>query len=179
MEEKFQWKEELWKKCVEFHGHECGGLMIGFRAALYVMELFDFSRSEDEELVCVTENDACGVDAIQVLLGCSVGKGNLLFRLRGKQAFRFYHRKTHDAVRLVLRETGHMSREEKMKYMKNSLPRELFEVQRIEEDLPVKARIFRSVKCECCGEVTAENMIRLQDGKQVCLDCYDSYTRFL
>ena len=30
---------ELWKGCVEFHGHECGGLAVGFRAALYAKEL--------------------------------------------------------------------------------------------------------------------------------------------
>ncbi|MCI5189229.1 MAG: hypothetical protein D3905_05405, partial [Candidatus Electrothrix sp. AS4_5] len=32
--------------------------------------------SPDEEIVCVTENDSCSVDAIQVLTGCSIGKGN-------------------------------------------------------------------------------------------------------
>ena len=55
-------------------------------------------------MVCISENDACGVDAIQVLLGCSVGKGNLLFHMRGKQAFSFYNRKTGKSVRLVLKE---------------------------------------------------------------------------
>ena len=39
------------------------------------------------------ENDACSVDAIQVVLGCSVGKGNLLFHMRGKQAYSFYERR--------------------------------------------------------------------------------------
>ena len=29
----------LWKKCVEFHGHECGGLTIGYKASLYAIEL--------------------------------------------------------------------------------------------------------------------------------------------
>lgn len=67
------------------------------------MELLELDFSADEDVVCITENDACGVDAIQVLLGCSVGKGNLLFHLRGKQAFSFYNRKTGKAVRLVLR----------------------------------------------------------------------------
>lgn len=66
------------------------------------MELLELDFSADEDVVCITENDACGVDAIQVLLGCSVGKGNLLFHLRGKQAFSFYNRKTGKAVRLVL-----------------------------------------------------------------------------
>lgn len=83
----------LWNKCVEFHGHSCGGLTIGYKAALYAIELLDLKLggggnagclSADEEIVCISENDACGVDAIQVLLGCSIGKGNLLFHMRGK-----------------------------------------------------------------------------------------------
>ena len=61
--------ESLWEKCVEFHGHGCGGLAVGFRAVLYVWELFGSDQpAEDEEIVCVAETDACGVDAIQALL---------------------------------------------------------------------------------------------------------------
>ena len=90
-------KKILWEKCVDFHGHQCGGLTIGYKAALYAMELLELEFSDDEQVVCISENDACGVDAIQVLLGCSVGKGNLLFHMRGKQALcaRFlFHRRT-------------------------------------------------------------------------------------
>ena len=36
-------KESLYKKCVDFHGHSCGGLLIGFRAALCAMEEFGLS----------------------------------------------------------------------------------------------------------------------------------------
>ena len=61
--------DKLWEKCAEFHGHVCGGLTIGYKAALYAIELLDLSFSEDEEVVTITENDACGVDAIQVILG--------------------------------------------------------------------------------------------------------------
>lgn len=89
----------LWKKCVEFHGHECGGLTIGYKAALYAMKLIDITFSDDEDVVCISENDACGVDAIQVILGCSVGKGSLLFHMTGKQAFSFYNRKNGKAVK--------------------------------------------------------------------------------
>ena len=72
--------EALWQKCVAFHGHGCGGLAVGFRAVLYAWELFGSDRgSEDEELVCIAETDACGVDAIQALLSCTVGKGNIWF----------------------------------------------------------------------------------------------------
>ena len=90
---------DLWKKCVEFHGHHCGGLRIGYAAAMYAMELLNIRFSDNEQVVCISENDACGVDAIQVMLGCSIGKGNLLFHMTGKQAFSFYHRETGQSVR--------------------------------------------------------------------------------
>ena len=71
-----------WETCVQFHGHACGGLTIGYKAACYAAELLELSFSGDEQVVCIAENDACGVDAIQALLGCSIGKGNLLFHMR-------------------------------------------------------------------------------------------------
>lgn len=64
-----------WETCVQFHGHACGGLTIGYKAACYAAELLELSFSGDEQVVCIAENDACGVDAIQALLGCSIGKG--------------------------------------------------------------------------------------------------------
>jgi formylmethanofuran dehydrogenase subunit E len=94
-------KNEMWERAVRFHGHICPGLMIGFSASLYAMELLDLEFSEDEEVVCIVENDSCSVDAIQAVLGCTVGKGNLLFHMRGKQAFSFYNRNTGKSVRLV------------------------------------------------------------------------------
>lgn len=53
-----------WETCVQFHGHACGGLTIGYKAACYAAELLELSFSGDEQVVCIAENDACGVDAI-------------------------------------------------------------------------------------------------------------------
>ena len=172
-------ERELWENCAAFHGHECGGLTIGYKAALYAIELLDLHFSDDEQVVCITENDACGVDAIQVILGCSVGKGNLLFHLRGKQAFSFYNRTTGRSVRLVLKDRPEgMSRQESFAYYQSLAPRDMFTVKETTITLPESARLFQSVKCECCGETTAENMIRLENGKKLCLDCYQAYSRF-
>ena len=59
---------------VRFHGHECPGLAIGYRMATAAMETLDSFRAEDEELVAIVENDACGVDALQCVTGCTFGK---------------------------------------------------------------------------------------------------------
>lgn len=145
-----------WEKCVAFHGHACGGLTIGYKAACYAAELLELDFSGDEQLVCIAENDACGVDAIQALLGCSVGKGNLLFHMRGKQAFSFYNRTTGKSVRLVLRDRPEgMTREESFDYFQAQEPADLFDVKPATIALPEKAKLFDSYRCACCGETAA------------------------
>ena len=172
-------EQNLWEKCVAFHGHECGGLTIGYKAALYAIELLELNFSEDEQVVCISENDACGVDAIQVILGCSVGKGNLLFHMRGKQAFSFYNRRTGRSVRLVLRDKPEgMARAESFAYFQSLEPNQMFDVKDATLALPEQAKIFDSYHCECCGETTGANWIRLAGGKKLCLDCYREYNRF-
>ena len=170
---------KLWEKCVACHGHECGGLTIGYKAALYAAELLELSFSEDEKVVCISENDACGVDAIQVILGCSVGKGNLLFHIRGKQAFSFYNRLSGKSVRLVLKpRPQNMTREESFAYYQKMDYKDMFDVKEATISLPEQARLFESYTCECCGESTGANWIRISDGKKLCLDCCSSYDRF-
>lgn len=172
-------EQGLWERCVAFHGHACGGLTIGYQAALYATELLNLTFSDDEQVVCISENDACGVDAIQVLLGCSVGKGNLLFHMTGKQAFSFYNRKTGESVRLVLRRKPEgMTRAESFDYYQNSRPQDMFDVKETRIALPTAARIFDSYVCDCCGETTGSNWIHLAGDQKLCADCYKTYNRF-
>lgn len=167
------------EKCAAFHGHVCGGLTIGYKAAQYAIRLLNLTFSDDEEVVSIAENDACGVDAIQVMLGCSIGKGNLLFHMRGKQAFSVYNRKTGKAVRLVLKPKPEgLRKEDSLQYYQSREPEELFDVKPVVLALPEKARLFDSYRCDCCGEVTGANWIRLAGEKKLCLDCYESYDRF-
>jgi len=172
-------KKELWEKCAAFHGHVCPGLTIGYRAALYAAELLGLEYSDDEQVVCIAENDACGIDAIQVILGCSAGKGNLLFHMRGKQAFSFYERNSGKSVRLVLKpKPREMDRAESLKYYHECSNEEMFTVKPATIRLPVKAKIFDSYVCEECGETTAANWIRIAGGRKLCMDCYTPYDRF-
>ena len=170
---------KTWNDCVAFHGHECGGLTIGYKASLYAIELLKLEFSDDEQVVCIAENDACGIDAVQVMLGCSIGKGNLLFHMRGKQAFSFYNRKTGKSVRLVLKPKPEgMTKAGSFSYYQSCRPEDMFEVKETAIRLPEKARLFDSYVCDCCGETTGANWIRLAGERKLCLDCYESYDRF-
>lgn len=77
---KASYKIKPFEKAVEFHGHVCPGLAIGYRAAELGIEALACGRDTDEELVAIVENDACGVDAVQVVTGCTLGKGNLILK---------------------------------------------------------------------------------------------------
>ena len=168
----------LWEKAVGFHGHECPGLAIGVRAAVIAMDMLKTGASEDEELVCVTENDACGADGVQALTGCTFGKGNLIYRGTGKQAFSFFDRRSGKKVRLMLKSfSGEMSRAERMAFILNAPADKVFSIGEPAFSLPEPARHFTTVACQICGEGAPEHKIRLQDGKSVCLDCFKAYDR--
>ncbi len=169
--------QSLFEKSADFHGHQCPGLAIGVRAAVEAQKLLGIQHSKDEEIVCITENDACGVDGIQAILGCSAGKGNLIFRIRGKQAFSFFNRNSGDNVRLVLKQLPQMEREAKQRFILEAPLDEIFEIKKPGYPIPEEARLFPSIHCELCGESTAEPYIRLENGKKVCLDCFHEYYR--
>ena len=191
---------------VAFHGHACPGLALGFRAARVRDGRAEGGRSDDEELVCIVENDACGVDAIQVVAGCSVGKGNLILRDLGKHAYTFIDRRYNRAIRLVQRPEPVIERIDPLaaalrgKVMGGTatpdehrefntrqaaviekilaMPtEELFIIREIAPEIPEKARIFRSVQCASCGEMVAEHRARVKDGKFVCIPCAGEYGR--
>ena len=73
---------------IAFHGHSCPGLAIGIRLVELARKQLDIT--ETSNVVCVTETDMCGVDAIQFLTPCTYGKGNLVHRDYGKAGFTFF-----------------------------------------------------------------------------------------
>lgn len=170
---------KTWEDCVAFHGHACGGLAIGYQAGVYASRLLGLTFSADEQVVCIAENDACSVDAVQVMLGCSIGKGNLLFHMRGKQAYSFYRRSDGRSVRLVLKPLpAGITKEQSLDWYLHSEPERLFDVCPVKIVLPERARLFGSCRCDGCGEMTGSNWIRLAGEKKLCLDCYEEYDRF-
>lgn len=167
-----------WQKVVDFHGHACPGLAIGYKAVEAARAKMGVIFSLDEEVVCVTENDACGVDAIQVLTGCSIGKGNLIYRGTGKMAFSFFKRKDGESLRMIVKpHPGEMDRDKRLEYILNAPVDEIFNFMKPAFNLPDAARIFTSIVCESCGEGAPEHKMRLQDGNRVCLDCFKIYER--
>ena len=182
---------------VNFHGHACPGLAIGYRVARLALQEMGL-RARDEELVAIVENNSCAVDAIQLICGCTFGKGNLIFNDYGKQVYTFIRRPGPDAIRIAVTwspppenpETETMWKryaegdrspevtaavqDRKARRIQSVLETEdaaLFEVRRIVVEMPEPARIYQSTPCVSCGEKVMETRTRTVDGKVFCIPC--------
>lgn len=185
-----------WEKTVEFHGHECPGLAIGFRATELALEALGCDRSIDEELIAIVENNACGVDALQTLAGCSFGKGNLFYKDLGKSVYTIARRGNGNAVRVAVKygstfdpdfrslknrvaassatnEDRAIYREALQKRIKSILNSgtDVFDVKSVVIELPRQASIYQTLQCSICGEGVMEPRARLKDGRVVCIPC--------
>ena len=164
-----------YQQIIEFHGHECPGLAMGYRMARAAMNELKGMRSEDEEIVAIVENNACGVDALQCVTGCTFGKGNLIFHDYGKHVYTLYSRNTGKGVRVSFHGKGieqGKSREEIKDFILNADDDELLSVTGVSITEPEPARIFKSVKCDACGEGVMETRVREVDGKKFCVPCF-------
>ena len=185
------------EEVVHFHGHVCPGLAFGFRVAQAALEVMG-ERSLDEELVAVVENRSCAVDAIQVVSGCTFGKGNLVLRDYGKQVYTFLKRPQGEGVRISVKwiappedqemtswwqrfSQGDRSAEvtrairahkgRKVQAILQADTADLFEIRRVKEPLPEQARVYPSIRCTRCGEKVMEPMILMTDDRPFCRPC--------
>ncbi|RDI75829.1 Formylmethanofuran dehydrogenase subunit E [Gaiella occulta] len=191
--------DETVERVVAFHGHMCPGLAMGIQASLIALREIG-AHAMDEEVVAAVETDMCGVDAIQFLTGCTFGKGNLVHRDYGKNAYTFWRRSDGKAIRISGRPAawgrdpehedlfkkvrlGAASDDERERFQQlhvararailETPPEELFEWREVRGAPPRRARIHSSVVCADCGEGTMEIRIRRFQGRELCPECFE------
>lgn len=192
--------DETVQKVRDFHGHLCAGVTIGVRAAQIALREIG-PHSADEEVVAIVETDMCAVDAIQMLTGCTFGKGNLIHLDYGKNAYTFIRRSDGHAIRIISRpdgwpddnperqtlleriKSGSASEAEQKRYWELQEERalavlhlpeaQLFDVRQVAAEVPKRARLNASINCEECGETTMETRIRRFDGRNLCIPCFE------
>ena len=192
-------------RCVQFHGHTCPGLAIGFQAAMILMKRLDVRKAPDEELLAIVETDACGADAIQVMTGCTFGKGNFIFKNYGKHAFSLMDRGKGKGIRVCLlpdvfksdpeyfslskkvqsdeasaeeTERFRQLQQERVQKILEADPESLFTIEETSADLPARARIMESEICDICGEPTKRDLLHKINSKKICIPCAEGHKIF-
>ena len=165
-----------YEEAVRFHGHSCPGLAMGYRMTTVALDALDANRADDEELAAIVENDACGVDAVQFVAGCTFGKGNLVFRDYGKPVYTFFCRGTGRGVRVL----GHCRgmpkglREDRgrcINWLLNAPEEDVVSWREVKIEPPPMARLHDSALCAACGERVMATRLQEVEGRLLCIPC--------
>jgi len=174
---------------------------MGLRVGAAAMNALDVERAKDGQLLALIEIGVrhcatCFADGIQIITGCTFGKGNLRRLDYGKWALTLIDKETSRAVRVAVR-AEMMAANKQTDFFQNyrmkgipasQVPEEIAQplvdrvlnasvdqLVRVSEVFEYRIQdaphSFDSFVCEICGEMVAEPYGRLMGDKKVCIPC--------
>ena len=108
--------KELWEKVTEYHGHKCPGIAMGFKMCEAAILEMDANPSEDE-VVCISENKTCPVDAVRFIFGCTEDNQKLEIRPSDDLAFSFFNKTNGEKLKVQLKELNKDKKMDKNEFM--------------------------------------------------------------
>ena len=191
----------LLEAAIKFHGHKCPAMPMGLSVGSAAMSALGVERAKDGQLLALVEIGVnhcatCFADGVQMITGCTFGKGNLRRLNYGKWALTLVDKKKSRAVRVAVR-AEMMAANKKtdffQKYRMKGIPASqvppeaaqplvdgvlgapedrLLSISEVFEYKVVDApHSFESFVCAICGEMVAEPYGRLLEDKKVCIPC--------
>ena len=186
-----------------FHGHKCPAMPFGLRMGAAAMNALGVARAEDDQLLALVElGEAhcshCLADGIQMITGCTFGKGNIQQLGYGKFGLTLVDRATRRAVRVVpraeaqnaMKQTAFFTEYRGKGVPSSRVPDEVVDplIQNVlnapqekllvvgEEshfDVPKSSETFAFFVCERCGENVVEKYGRVIGQQKVCMPCQE------
>lgn len=193
----------------KFQGHKCISMVVGLRVGGAALNKLRVERAKDSELmllVDVGENHWAldYVDGLQVITGCTLGKGNLILTYKGKLSTVLINVEKKKAVRITpkveivlsFRRTDFFKEYRRKGIPASKVPSNIIDpLVEFVMDLPDERlmnisdifdyeysetpRSFNSFVCEECNEIVIEEYGRIKGDRMVCIDCAaNQNTRF-
>jgi len=190
-----------------FHGHKCPAMPMGLRVGAAAMNKLGVERSHDGQLVALLELGenhcaACFGDGIQMVTGCTFGKGNIQKLNYGKWGLTLIDRASGRAVRVAPKTEAMLANKQSdffKNYREKGVPASQVPAKVVEpliakvmgapdemlmnigdvvaHPLPKKVESFAGFVCDRCGEMTVEGYGRPLGDKKVCIPCYEQAAR--
>lgn len=187
----------------KFHGHKCPAMPMGLRVGAAAMNALGVERAKDGQLLALIDlgEDHCATcfaDGVQMITGCTFGKGNIKKTHKGKWAVTLVDKKNQKAVRVTPKAEAMLANKQTAffkEYREKGIPASqvpdkevdplvqkvmsapdnmLLSVSKVfdykYQDPP---HSFDGLVCEECGEMVVESYARVRGEKKVCQDCYE------
>ncbi|MDR3540019.1 MAG: formylmethanofuran dehydrogenase subunit E family protein [Desulfosporosinus sp.] len=96
-------EKTAWEQVVDFHGHTCPEISLGYRVAQIAMRELGISPAPNSELLVTAYTHSCALDAFQVLNRATYGRGTLLVNEKKQHVYHFQYTGTSEGVQISLR----------------------------------------------------------------------------
>ncbi len=197
--------EEYYEYGLVFHGHKCPAMPMGLRVGAAALNALGVERAKDGQLVTLIEigDDHCATcfaDGIQMITGCTFGKGNIQKTHYGKWGVTVIDVATSRAIRVVPKAEAMLANKQSVffkEYREKGIPAShvpesvidpmvqrvmgapddaLFSVGEIYQyDLVRNLHSFASIVCDACGEMVVEEYARIKGTKHICIPCQENH----
>jgi len=185
------------------HGHKCPAMPMGLRVGAAAMNALSVERARDGELLALVElgEDHCATcfaDGVQMITGCTLGKGNIKKLHYGKWGVTLVQVATGRAVRVTPRADAMFANKQTeffKEYRQKGVPASKVPLEVVEPlvqlvmsapderlltvgtlfdyEITRRPHSFASLVCDGCGEMTVEGYARIVGGKKVCIPCQE------
>jgi formylmethanofuran dehydrogenase subunit E len=185
------------------HGHKCPAMPMGLRAGAAAMNALAVPRAKDKDLIAILElgDDHCAhcfADGVQMITGCTFGKGNIRKLHYGKFGLTLVDRATGRAVRVVpiaraqmlMKQTKFFQEYRTKGIPASRVPEDVVDplIEQVmnapqdqilsvgaefRTDVEKKAETFATRVCQGCGEMVVENYLRVVADQVVCIPCQE------
>jgi len=185
------------------HGHKCPAMPMGLRVGAAAMNALGVERAKDGQLLALVElgEDHCATcfgDGIQMITGCTFGKGNIKKLHYGKWGVTLVEVATGRAVRVTPKAEAMLANKQTdffKEYREKGVPaskvpaavvdplvqkvmgapdEQLLSVGEVfKYEIKNRPHSFSSLVCEECGEMVVEGYARIVGNKRVCIPCQE------
>lgn len=198
--------KDYYEHGLALHGHKCPAMPMGLRVGAAAMNALGVGRATDGQLLALVElgEDHCATcfgDGIQVITGCTFGKGNIKKLHYGKWGVTLVEVSTGRAVRVTPKAEAMLANKQTeffKEYREKGVPASKVPVDVVEPlvqkimgapddkllsvgelftyEIPRKPHSFAGLVCDRCGEMVVEGYARLVGDKRVCIPCQEDLT---
>ncbi len=185
----------------QFHGHKCPAMPMGLRVGAAAMNALGVNRAADGQLLAIIDLGdnhcaTCFADGVQVITGCTFGKGNIRKTNKGKWAVTLIDKKRGRGVRVTPKAEAMLANKQSpffKEYREKGVPASVVPPHVVD---PLVEKVmgapdemilnisevfahehkdprhsFDGFVCEECGEMVVTQYGRIKGDKKVCIDC--------
>lgn len=187
------------KRVVDFHGHLCPDLVLGCKLCEYAEKLFSQGGDLNGGISVIAENCTSSLDAIQIILGTTVGNQRLQVMDFGKHNYTLLSKKAETGFRLSLKKQHFSDEEEyrgieqkimnnqvvmedvvqfqkllddRVRYLLGLVPEDIFSVKHVESVTPPFEMPDTFLQCSVCGDPVLESRKIEHQDQTYCIPCF-------